>query len=144
MTAEELGQIFKQLRAEKRDKAEKRKEGRVGVRAKIRLVPYIEGVPGKPIDVWTRDLSKGGMSVLHSQSFPQDTCFCWELKQESGGIERVFARVRFCKRMTAGLYSVGLQFCDKPQAPPPQVARPSARTDALPEDAERIRRAILD
>jgi len=144
MTAEELGQIFRQLRAEKRDKAEKRKEGRVGVRAKIRLVPHVEGVPGKPIDVWTRDLSQGGMSVLHSQSVPQDTCFCWELVQESGGTERVYARVRFCKRMTPQLYSLGLQFCEKPAVAAPPPARSSLPPDAQPQDAERIRRAILD
>jgi hypothetical protein len=72
--------------------------------------------PGNPDEeprhcqVLTRDLSRGGMSLLHKeQLFPQQTI---DVVLQDGLVRRL--EVMWCRRMGAGCYSAGCRFTKLP------------------------------
>ena len=72
--------------------------------------------PGNPeqeprhCQVLTRDLSRGGMSLLHKeQLFPQQTI---DVVLQDGLVRRL--EVMWCRRMGAGCYSAGCRFVKLP------------------------------
>ena len=65
LTAEMYEQIVRSLRSDVRTVQDRRKNPRVGLRARINIVPLDENRhPAEPTCVWVRDVSAGGFGLV--------------------------------------------------------------------------------
>ena len=62
------------------------------------------------ITAWVRDLSRGGIGIMHTQRLEPGTQFIVTLPRMDGGPERLVCQVVYCADGAPDLYSIGAQF----------------------------------
>ena len=106
LTKEVLTEIVKSLRSNARAGVEKRGQPRVGMRLKIHMLrrPFLD----KPICIWVRDVSAGGIGALCDQTFePKENI---KLVFADADADPVPCTVTYCRRVGASQFQIGLKF----------------------------------
>lgn len=104
----------------------RRGEPRVGVEARVTLIPITATLPAVPFSVPLRDLSAGGLGFLHTDKLALDTQFV-ALLPDGRDAMAVLCRVAYYQPLGEKLFAVGATFV--------RVLRQSAAADeaaALP------------
>ena len=110
LTAEVFKDVIGALRSDDTSNRvlDKRGSPRVGLRTRLSIVHGPTGpFEAPPVDVWLRDLSAGGIGIVHSQEMDRGTPFVAHLPRRQGGSLRVLYEVAHCKRLAKDLYSIG-------------------------------------
>jgi len=121
--------------------AARRVRPRVGLRCALTIMPYANGVCGRPLKAWTRDISLGGMGILCPASMKAGDQFIVQLPRADSKPMILLCTVRNCNQLADGLYGVGATFAE--------VVRKEEAAPALPvdqakaADIQRISQAIL-
>ncbi len=87
----------------------RRREPRVGVAARITLIPITESLPAAPFTVPLRDLSAGGLGFLHTDRLGLDEQFV-ALLPDGRDAMAVLCRVAYYQPLGERLYAVGATF----------------------------------
>ena len=110
LTAEVFKDVISALRSDDNSTRllDKRSSPRVGLRTKLAIVTGPTGpFEAPPVEVWLRDLSAGGIGIVHSQEMERGTPFVAHLPRRQGAALRVLYEVAHCKRLAKDLYSIG-------------------------------------
>jgi hypothetical protein len=109
LTGEQFQQIIAQLTSDTRDKHhDKRKEPRVGIRAKGLITPHLkDGRDTRPLNVTIRDLSPSGICVIAPVPLLKSSTFTLKLVRLEETMLLANFEVRHCKLLAEGMYSVG-------------------------------------
>lgn len=86
------------------------------MRVKLRLFPVERRGLGKPRDVWTRDLSAGGIGLLSPDPLSVGSKFIVRLPREGGGFLCLLCSVQNCVEKEKDLYAVGASFDEVTQS----------------------------
>ncbi len=109
---------------------EKRKEGRVGVRCSVEIIPRLCNDDGdKPVRVKVRDISSSGIGLLTHLHIDVGVEMICPLPCEDGSRVQVVMTVRHCYQVSKGLYSIGASF-DRSLVPTSGKAAPVATNTA--------------
>jgi hypothetical protein len=147
--------------------AEMRRNPRVAVRYTVKIIPYINGALSQPIRVWTRDISSGGIGLIHSNPMEVGAKFIIQLPRDNGKALLLLCTVRNCQVVSDDLFGIGASFAEvaganpavgesdsnrralaaasqrQAQTTPPAAVDGPASSTLLTEEVERISRAIL-
>ena len=110
LTAEVFKDVISALRSDDNSARvlDKRSSPRVGLRTKLAIVTGHTGpFEAQPIEVWLRDLSSGGMGIVHNQEMERGAPFVAHLPRRQGPPLRVLYEVAHCKRLSKDLFSIG-------------------------------------
>jgi hypothetical protein len=107
LTAQTLGELIKSLRSNPTGGGDKRRNPRVGLRARGEI--QIAG-SGERLNVWIRDVSAGGVNILSPRYFDLDSQFILILGGERN--EQAVCTVRYCRKVGSDLYGIGAKFVD--------------------------------
>lgn len=110
LTAEVFKDVIGALRSDDNSNRvlDKRSSPRVGLRTKLAIVTGQTGpFEAAPVEVWLRDLSAGGIGIVHNQEMERGTPFVAHLPRRQGTDLRVLYEVAHCKRLAKDLYSIG-------------------------------------
>src|SRR5437588_12248846 len=107
LTATTLGELIKSLRSNEMSGPEKRRQPRVGLRARAEI--QIPGT-GEHVSIWLRDVSAGGISLLSPRYFEAEQQFSLLLGGEDD--ESTLCCVRHCRRVGSDLFAIGAKFVD--------------------------------
>ncbi|HZN64438.1 MAG TPA: PilZ domain-containing protein [Tepidisphaeraceae bacterium] len=110
LTAEVFKDVISALRSDESSTRllDKRSSPRVGLRTKLAIVTGPTGpFEAAPVDVWLRDLSSGGIGIVHNQELEPGAAFVAHLPRRQGPPLRVLYEVAHCKRLAKDLYSIG-------------------------------------
>ena len=110
LTAEVFKDVISALRSDDNSSRvlDKRSSPRVGLRTKLAIVTGQTGpFEAAPVEVWLRDLSAGGMGIVHGREMERGTPFVAHLPRRQGAPLRVLYEVAHCKRLAKDLYSIG-------------------------------------
>ena len=122
--------ITKTIRGDTR--GEKRKDPRVGLSGRMIIIPLPPAVNRKPVTVAVRDLSAGGIGILHNEAFKEGQQFNLLLKYENNAETRlILCTVRRSQPVGADRYVIGASF-EKEKSPPAKPAKPSEKPEAKP------------
>jgi PilZ domain len=119
-------------------KNQRRTHPRVGIRCHIKIVPIEAGVPGEPIEVWTRDISRTGIGIITSQKMKTGDRFVVHFPRESEAPPLgLVCTIKCCSQLSKGIYSIGAVFegmrLVKPEPAPAAASTPtSASTPTAP------------
>jgi len=91
-------------------KNQRRAHPRVGIRCRISIIPVDGGVVGQPIDVWTRDISRGGIGVLSSQPMKVGGRFVVRFPRPGDKPFALVCTVKCCSQISQGVYAIGAIF----------------------------------
>jgi hypothetical protein len=129
LSAELMESTLRGLRGDSRN----RKHPRAPMRVKLKLFPVERRGLGKPRDVWTRDLSAGGIGLLSPDPMTVGSKFIMRLPRQGGGFLCLLCCVQNCEEKEKDLYAVGASFVEvthsasNPAEEPAQpVAQPAA------------------
>lgn len=61
-------------------------------------------------EVYTRNLSAGGLGALHAGELPREASAMVELRRASGETDRLAATIVYCQKASGKWWSVGLRF----------------------------------
>jgi hypothetical protein len=157
ITAESWEQLLRSVKVEDtRGGSELRSNPRVGIRARLSIIPLVNGVRGRPIAVWTRDISVDGLGFINTEPMQPRSEFLFELERKQGaGVPlRFLCTVHSCREVGGDLYCIGTS-C-KQLNPNEKIALAatdgngkslmanasiSKNTESV--EAERIRKAVL-
>lgn len=157
LSAELLKSMLLSIKTEQgKGVAELRRTPRVSIRYTVKIAPYVNGAIGHPLRVWTRDISPGGLGILHAKKMEVGAKFIVLLPREKGKPLLLLCTVRNCQELSDSLYGIGTSFAEvaapsgdgksKPAAAPEGVAAAipaGANPQVLTEEIQRISRAIL-
>ena len=110
LTAEVFKDVIGTLRSDETSARllDKRSSPRVGLRTKLAIVTGAGGpFEPPPVEVWLRDLSAGGMGIVHCREMEPGTPFVAHLPRRQGPPLRVLYEVAHCKRLSKDLFSIG-------------------------------------
>lgn len=111
------------LADKERDWNDRRAYPRVPMQKCMAIIPYRAGVTGEAADVWIRDISMGGLGLVHYKPMDPEEEFLICLPQLVGQA-RMLCRVSYCAPLTGetheGLYGIGARFI---RALPPEHQR---------------------
>ena len=110
LTAEVFKDVISALRSDESSTRllDKRTSPRVGLRTKLAIVTGPTGpFEPPPVEVWLRDLSAGGMGLVHTRELEPGVTFVAHLPRRQGPPLRVLYEVAHCKRLSKDLYSIG-------------------------------------
>ena len=110
LTAEVFKDVISALRSDDNSARvlDKRSSPRVGLRTKLAIVTGHTGpFEAAPVEVWLRDLSSGGMGIVHNREMDRGAPFVAHLPRRQGPPLRVLSEVAHCKRLAKDLYSIG-------------------------------------
>jgi len=109
LSAELYESIVVSLRSDgARGNHENRLMPRVGLRAKIDIVPSsCDDTGAKKITVWLRDISAGGLGIVTSQYLSEKTEFTAIFNRERNDILKIPYVVTHCLTLSKGLFSIG-------------------------------------
>jgi len=110
LTAEVFKDVISALRSDESSTRllDKRGSPRVGLRTKLQIVTGPIGpFENPPSEVWLRDLSAGGMGIVHSRELEPGSTFVAHLPRRQGPPLRVLYEVAHCKRLSKDLFSIG-------------------------------------
>jgi hypothetical protein len=130
--------------------AEKRRATRIAVEAAVTVWPVVNGGPGTPLTVLSRDISYSGVGFMIGQPTKLGDQYILKLPRAKGDPILVLCQVTFARLLADNIYTVGATFVSilqqskdiKPAAPaeaPPTVAIPA---DALAEKKEPAQVAV--
>lgn len=145
----------------KGENSELRSTARVGFRARLAIIPLIDGKKGRPVLVWTRDISINGFGFLHTDAMPKGFTFLVELQRAEGNGPPLWLKctVRNCREISGDLFCIGALIKKlKPSQPakptsagaePVAVGAAAAQSSPVPgqpadELQDRIRKAMLE
>ena len=101
------------LADKERDWNERRAYPRVPMQKCMAIIPYRAGETGAPADVWIRDISQGGIGLVHYQAMEPNDEFLIQLPQLNGHA-MTLCRVSYCTALTGathkGLFGIGARF----------------------------------
>jgi Tfp pilus assembly protein PilZ len=96
--------------------AERRTYPRIPMQKCLAVIPYRDGEEGELLEVWMRDISQGGIGLVHNQPMQRGEEFIVHLP-ERGTETRVLCRVTYCApligKASTGLYGVGARFVEE-------------------------------
>src|SRR5688572_3876576 len=75
MTAELFEKTVRSLKVEKTKGTEQRRHPRVGIRCRLEIFPVEESGCGKPVAVWSKDISEGGIALISPVSLAKGKQF---------------------------------------------------------------------
>lgn len=110
LTADVFRDVISALRSDESSTRilDKRSSPRVGLRTKLAIVTGPTGpFEPPPVEVWLRDLSAGGMGIVHGRELEPGSTFVAHLPRRQGPPLRVLYEVAHCKRLAKDLYSIG-------------------------------------
>jgi PilZ domain-containing protein len=110
LTAEVFKDVIGALRSDDNSNRvlDKRASPRVGLRTKLAIVAGPAGAfEQPPVEVWLRDLSAGGIGIVHNREMERGAPFVAHLPRRQGAALRVLYEVAHCKRLAKDLYSIG-------------------------------------
>jgi hypothetical protein len=145
---------------------DKRLSNRIGIRARVTLVPFTTTNRGSPVQGWCRDISTTGIGILVSDNLKVGQQFILELKREDDEPMRLLCETVRKAKVDSDLFVIGARFLgpagEKPRNPPvssttgaasapkspapPRLDLPKPPEDPATADAEilRVRKAMLD
>jgi hypothetical protein len=112
LTKRLLAEIVESLRSHARGGIEKRQHPRVGMRLKAHMLR--QPFQGRPLTIWVRDISSGGMGIL-----------CDQVLQEGEPLRITFSddpehsvecKASYRRRVSSNLFQIGLRFDDQTSA----------------------------
>ena len=115
--------IIRSIRGDGHDA--KRKYPRVGFSGRMTIVPLPPAKNRKPVLVVVRDLSAGGIGILHTEAFKAGQQFTLYMKsQNTGKTSTILCTVRWSRSVGSNLHEIGAQFENREpaQAAPTQPA----------------------
>src|SRR5262249_9806283 len=83
---------------------------RVPMQQCMAIIPYHAGKPGAPVTVWVRDISCGGVGIIHSEHMAVDERFLLELPAGEARVISVICAVAYAERLSDGLFTIGARF----------------------------------
>src|SRR6478672_4665180 len=93
--------------------AERRTYPRIPMQKCLAVIPYRDGEEGELMEVWMRDISQGGIGLVHNQPMERGDEFLIHLP-EAGTEAKVRCRVTYCAplmgKASQGLYGIGARF----------------------------------
>lgn len=96
----------------KGDQVERRTHVRAPLRLRLRITPFDGGTAGEPFDVWTRDVSAGGIGILACSPMAAGRKFIVSLPRLDEPPLYLVCTVRNCSEMTHRLYAIGASFAE--------------------------------
>ena len=111
-----LDLIHSILDALRGDLVDKRKHPRAPLRVKLKVLPYKAQAVGKPMDVWLRDLSAGGIGFTTPSPLAVGDRFIVRLQPGAAGQVYLMCVVKNCTEIGRRAYITGCTFSE--------VARP--------------------
>lgn len=126
---------LEQLEPSREAGAELRRAPRKHYRARISVIPVIEGLEQTAVSVLLRDFSARGMCFIHSQPLRAGSQVLASFPDDSGGQTLVLCTVAHCRTLNKQTFSMGAEFTCR-------VPRPSDAS--IQSDYARIRQSILD
>jgi hypothetical protein len=105
-----LKQVTGLLGVDRSDNRDKRRQPRVGLRARTRIVPLVVDDTGGAMDVWVKDLSAGGIGLTGPRAVPQGAVFNISLPARGGKFITVQYRVAHSNRVGPGVFAIGAVF----------------------------------
>jgi len=101
------------LADKERDWNERRAYPRVPMQKCMAIIPYRAGITGEAADVWVRDISQGGIGLVHFLPMEPDEEFLIRLPQLTGHA-MMLCRVTYTAPLSGetskGLYGIGARF----------------------------------
>jgi hypothetical protein len=73
------------------------------------LMPCRQGVLGQPVQVRLKDISSGGIGIVHSQPFEKGSQFVIQLPQPGGLTKSLLYTVVRCDASASGPFSIGAE-----------------------------------
>jgi hypothetical protein len=132
--AELSAEVFEStLRGLRGDSVHNRKHPRAPMRVKLKLYPVERRGVGKAREVWTRDLSTGGIGLLSPDLMRAGSNFIVRLPRQESGFLCLLCTVQNCVEQAKGLYAVGASFVE--------ISHSSAQ--ATEDEVQRISQAVL-
>lgn len=132
--AELSAELFEStLRGLRGDSVHNRKHPRAPMRMKMKLFPVERHGVGKPREVWTRDLSTGGIGLLSAETMRAGSTFIVRLPREDHQFLCLLCTVQNCVAQAGGVHVVGASFVEITQ---------SAKATA-DDEVQRISQAVL-
>jgi hypothetical protein len=111
--AELSAEVFEStLRGLRGDAVHNRKHPRAPMRVKLKLFPVERHGVGKPREVWTRDLSTGGIGLLSADVMRAGSTFIVRLPRQESGFLCLLCTVQNCVEQAKGCYAVGASFVE--------------------------------
>jgi hypothetical protein len=106
---EHLAEIVTCLRRDSRDRMnhERRVLPRFRVWAPVEIVPL---AGDRTVTVWLRDLSRGGMGVMHTRAMALGEQFLIRLPLIDGDPMPLLCEVVYCRGATGDMFSIGCRF----------------------------------
>ena len=171
LSADVFNGILKGLKTELAAE-DKRLSNRIGIRARVTLIPFTPTMRGSPVQGWCRDISTTGIGILVSDNLKVGQQFILELKRDDDDPMRLVCEIVRKAKVDADLFVIGARFLgpagEKPRnspassatgataAPhshaipgpptPPRLDQPRPPEGPADADAEilRVRKAMLD
>lgn len=112
LTKQLLAEIVESLRSHARGGVEKRQHPRVGMRLRANLLrhPFL----GKPLVIWVRDISSGGMGILSDK--PLQIGEPLKITFSDDKENNVDCTATYRRRVSSNLFQVGIRFDDQTSA----------------------------
>jgi len=108
LTFKTLEQITQGLRSDDPGDKARRAEPRVGLRARLVIVPIdAASHPAAPVPVWVRDVSSTGLGLLSRTTLPQGTLFRVLFDKPTADDLRLYYRVAHTTALGCGAYAIG-------------------------------------
>lgn len=101
------------LADKQRDWNDRRAYPRVPMQKCMAIIPYRDGATGETADVWVRDISQGGIGLVHFVSMEPDEEFLIRLPQLTGHammLCRVSYSAPLAGETCVGLFGIGARF----------------------------------
>src|SRR3954469_6919551 len=91
-------QIVRTIRSDGSSPAERRRHPRVGMRAKITIIPLgPAGQPGKADTVWLRDISDGGIGLVAGRAMKRGSLFVVQFSNHNNEARSLLCQVIQCR-----------------------------------------------
>ena len=89
---------------------QRRQAPRVGVRARVTLIPLTDRLASSAMSVPVRDLSPAGIGFLHAEKIDLDESFVVLLPQSAGGQIAMLCEVAYWQPLAPNLFAIGARF----------------------------------
>ena len=95
---------------------ERRTYPRIPMQKCLAVIPYREGEAGDVMEVWMRDISQGGIGLVHNQPMQRGDEFLVHLPDQDQDA-KLRCRVTYCAplmgKASQGLYGIGARFVEE-------------------------------
>lgn len=98
------------LRGGTRTWEDRRAMGRIPMQKVMAIIPYRTGMTGEAVNVWIRDISAGGMGLIHSHRMEPNEEFVIRLPRVDGSEMPLVCAVAHCTALGPELFTIGARF----------------------------------